>query len=95
MKFDHNKNRSVSALLLLSMLAAGLSSCGDTSGDTGTVTDNTAATEAVTEAVTEDPALRDSLPEIDLGGYQYRMAILHDVQQYFLQQPGADACHVF
>ena len=45
-------------------------------------TPTAAETEAVTEAVTEDPALRDSLPDVDLNGYQYRMAIFGtDIQR--------------
>ena len=75
--------RMTSAALLVSLLAAGLLSCAD--ADAGTQeTQQTPPieTEPVTEAVTEDPALRDSLPEVDLGGYQYRMAIFGtDIQR--------------
>ena len=71
------KKSALSMMLLLSMIAASTASCG---GDTATdpvVTDggNTDTTAAVTEAVTEDPALKDSLPEADLGGAQFRMTV--------------------
>ena len=75
--------RMTSAALLVSLLAAGLLSCADADAGTQETQQTTPIeTEPVTEAVTEDPALRDSLPEVDLGGYQYRMAIFGtDIQR--------------
>lgn len=75
--------RMTAAALLVSMLAAGMLSCADADAGTQETQQTTPMeTEPVTEAVTEDPALRDSLPEVDLNGYQYRMAIFGtDIQR--------------
>lgn len=75
--------RMTAAALLVSMLAAGLLSCADADAGTQEIQQTTPIeTESITEAVTEDPALRDSLPDTDLNGYQYRMAIFGtDIQR--------------
>ncbi|MBE6656824.1 MAG: hypothetical protein E7604_00095 [Ruminococcaceae bacterium] len=91
---DHAMKQSVLALVLLSMLAASAVSCGGSAS--GTTETGTAAKETetapVTEAVTEDPALRDSLPEADLGGAPFRMTIfgtdLNRPQTYVDAQDG-------
>ncbi len=74
------KKSALSMMLLLSMIAASTASCGgDTTTDPITTeAGNTETTAAVTEAVTEDPALKDSLPEADLAGAQFRMTIFGD-----------------
>lgn len=72
------KRNLCSAVLLLSLLASAVVSCGSDNTDTQTTKAPETAggdTEVVTEAVTEDPALRDSLPEADLGGAPFRMTI--------------------
>ena len=88
------KRNAISAILLCSMLAASVVSCASEPNDAGeTRTADTAGTsEAVTEAVTEDPALRDSLPETDLGGYAFKMTVfgtnLNRPQTYVDAQDG-------
>ena len=72
------KRNLCSAVLLISLLASAVVSCGSDSTDTQTTKAPETAggdTEVVTEAVTEDPALRDSLPAADLGGAPFRMTI--------------------
>ena len=73
------QSKRITAGVLLVLLAASVCvSCGDTTEPQTTDTPTAAVTEsaaAETEAVTEDPALRDSLPDTDLNGYQYRMAV--------------------
>ncbi len=75
--------RLTAAAMLIAMLSAGMLSCADADAGTSETHQTTPVeTEPVTEAVTEDPALRDSLPEADLNGYQYRMAIFGtDIQR--------------
>jgi len=89
------KRNLCSAVLLVSLLASAVVSCGSDSTDTQTTdTPETTGgdTAAVTEAVTEDPALRDSLPEADLGGAPFRMTIfgtdLNRPQTYVDAQDG-------
>ena len=88
------KKSALSMMLLLSMIAASTASCGgDTTTDPITTeAGNTETTAAVTEAVTEDPALKDSLPEADLAGAQFRMTIfgtdLNRPQTYVDAQDG-------
>ncbi len=72
------KRNICSAILLLAMLTASTVSCASGSaGTTDTNAPETAGTDTVpvTEAVTEDPALKDSLPETDLGGYEFLMTV--------------------
>ncbi len=61
--------------VLLAILALTQAACGD-ADSTGVVENTNATNDSVTEAVTEDPALRDNLPETDLGGYNFRMLLL-------------------
>ena len=88
------KRNAISAILLCSLLAASVVSCASEptdAGETGTA-DTAGTSEAVTEAVTEDPALRDSLPETDLGGYAFKMTVfgtdLNRPQTYVDAQDG-------
>jgi len=75
------ETRMTAAALLVLLLAAGMLSCAD-AGTAETQQTTSMETEPVTEAVTEDPAFRDSLPDADLNGYQYRMAIFGtDIQR--------------
>ncbi len=92
MKTIKNGKRFSAAALLVSMLAGGLLSCGDAEAQTvQTTEDTTAETAPITEAVTEDPALRDSLPDVDLDGYQYRMAIFGtDIQRIMTYNDNED-----
>ena len=73
---QNKKQSAVSLALLLAMLAASVVSCGGSANEPAVTEAGTAAdTTPVTEAVTEDPALRDSLPEADLGGTEFRMTV--------------------
>ncbi len=80
------QSKRITAGVLLVLLAASVCvSCGDTTEPQTKDTSTAAVAEsaaAETEAVTEDPALRDSLPDTDLNGYQYRMAVFGtDIQR--------------
>ena len=73
---QNKKQSAVSLALLLAMLTASVVSCGGSANEPAVTEAGTAAdTTPVTEAVTEDPALRDSLPEADLGGTEFRMTV--------------------
>lgn len=73
--------RSVSCFLL-TLLSVSAIACADNADVPPIETEDTAVTtEAITEAVTEDPALRDSLPEADLGGMEFRMTIFGNDNQ--------------
>lgn len=76
MKFSKSNVRITAGALLIALLSTASVSCGG-SGDGGAATEGAAdvTTAPVTEAVTEDPALKDSLPEADLGGELFRMTI--------------------
>ena len=76
MKFSKSNVRMTAGALLIALLSTAAVSCSG-SGDDSVVTEGAAAetTTPVTEAVTEDPALKDSLPEADLGGAPFRMTI--------------------
>lgn len=62
--------KTLTILLLLAMLTGTLSSCGD-SGTTNETTTN--GTDTTTESQTEDTALKADLPDVDLGGYAFRV----------------------
>ena len=93
MKFSKSNARMTAGALLIALLSTASVSCSG-SGDDSVVTEGAAAetTTPVTEAVTEDPALKDSLPEADLGGAPFRMTIfgtdLNRPQTYVDAQDG-------
>lgn len=66
------KNKNISCLLLIAMLAGSLLSCGDTTTteDTTPVTDTTVSTETATDTETE--RILPDLPEQDFEGYTFR-----------------------
>ena len=76
MKFSKSNVRVTAGALLIALLSTAAVSCSG-SGDDSVVTEGASAetTTPVTEAVTEDPALKDSLPEADLGGELFRMTV--------------------
>ncbi len=62
--------KTLTILLLLAMLTGTLSGCGD-SGTTNETTTN--GTDTTTESQTEDTAPKADLPDVDLGGYAFRV----------------------
>lgn len=71
------KKRTISTIILLSMLASSVS-CGGTSGEVkdSSDTDSDAVT-SYEEVTTEDPryAIKENLPEVDYGGYEFRILV--------------------
>lgn len=66
------RNRRLLALLLAALLLA--TSCA-TTGETNETTADTSVSDETTETVESETQIADSLPDMDLAGYTYRMSI--------------------
>lgn len=66
------RNRRLLALLLAALLLA--TSCA-TTGETNETTADTSVPDETTETVESETQIADSLPDMDLAGYTYRMSI--------------------